>query len=82
MRLFDNSSDKGLTDIILLLTRSEAAELRDSLNDVLKQTKWQDYHLHVDDSEYKHEITVALYEPDSPNPYFAKRIQQLVAEDK
>ena len=41
-----------------------------------------DLHIHVNDQEYKKEITVALYDPSGKISQFSRGIQKLILEDK
>lgn len=80
MRILDKARDQSVKNITLLLTVSEASELRDKLNGLLFSNLRGD-HIHVDDKEYQHEITVALYD-SSTMAGFAERIKRLILEDK
>jgi len=81
MRILDEHKGKGLQKILLLLTSSEASELRDTLNLLLSNSDKKRYHLHVNDSEFIHEITVSLYyENDVAD--FDDRVQDLITNDK
>jgi hypothetical protein len=48
-----------LTTAYLWLTVSEAAELRDTLNQLLRQEDFEGHH-HVSSADYKTEVTVSL----------------------
>ncbi|HSV38313.1 MAG TPA: hypothetical protein VLI04_06085 [Nocardioidaceae bacterium] len=54
----EGSPGDALTSAFLWLSRSEAAELRDALNDVLA-TEQTDWHAHISSADYKIELTVA-----------------------
>jgi hypothetical protein len=49
----------GVHDLMLFLTRSEAAELRDTLADLLDHFEEPGWHGHVSSADYQTEITVA-----------------------
>jgi predicted hydrolase (HD superfamily) len=64
---------------MLLLTLSEAEELRDDLDSLINKQKM--HHAHVNDSEYNHEITVAIYDEKNLTG-FDERATQLILTDK
>lgn len=61
MRILDEISDKPLANIILYLTFSEASELRDSIDLILK--KPINNHAHIPSEDFQKEITVCIYDP-------------------
>lgn len=76
MRILDEKRDKSVDRATILLTQSEAQELRDSLDLLLREGKGQ--HAHVPDEDFKKEITIAIYSPgdfDGFNPRFQKLIK-------
>lgn len=77
MRLFDETNDRTLKSLVLLLTMEEARELRDDLGALLQKT---DTHAHVDDSTYEHEVTVAIYDPQRLKG-FNDRIVKVIIDD-
>jgi len=79
MRILDGTSDNALTDVYIYLTIEEAKEMLDSLAALLE--KPDNNHTHIDDNEYKHEITISIYTEDNIK-YFNKRSQKLILEDK
>lgn len=80
MRLLDTENDKALCDIKIYLTRAEAQELLDDLIALLKTDK-KAYHVHINDVQYKHEITVALYDEKDIST-FNDRSKKLIKFDK
>ncbi|MEG0472580.1 MAG: hypothetical protein RR588_09610 [Solibacillus sp.] len=80
MRLLDQERDVCIKDIVVLLTYEEAFELRADLDQLL-ESKRKDFHVHLDDKEYKREITIALYEEGKKYKNFNERINQLICED-
>ena len=62
MRLDGDTADDGrLRQVILGLTRAEAAELRDALNDLIERfdrSETDAWHTHVSSSDFQTEITV------------------------
>ena len=51
--------DAELSEVLLYLTRDEAAELRDSADAVLQHFDEPGYHAHVSSSDYQIELTLA-----------------------
>lgn len=80
MRILNQNTDKSLQDILLLLTKSEALELRDELERLLSSNQ-KDNHGHINDIEYQREITVAIYDDSNKNG-FDDRTKRLIIEDK
>ena len=58
--LIIDKNDNSIDGITLLLTEAEASELRDKLESIL-QSKTGSSHSHINDSDYKKEITVCTY---------------------
>ena len=58
--LIIDKNDNSIDGITLLLTEAEASELRDKLESIL-QLKTGSSHSHINDSDYKKEITVCTY---------------------
>ncbi len=57
MRIEGDGSE--VRDLLLTVTRSEAAELRDTLDDLLHNFEVPGWHGHVSSADYQTEITVA-----------------------
>lgn len=81
MRILSDDKDEAIKSVMLLLTIDEAKELKGSLDELLVSNLKND-HIHIDDEDYKHEITVALYEPAGQISQFHERVQRLILEDK
>jgi helix-turn-helix protein len=81
MRILDEITDKPLSNVTLLLTHNEASELRDKLDSLIQNYNRKEWHDHVTDNEYQHEITIAIYNEVDVSE-FNKRIQQLIINDK
>ena len=67
MKIYDTDSERVLKSVTLFLTPAEAAELGDSTTDLSDHP--EKHHHHVCDSEYKSEITVAVYTDDNLNSF-------------
>jgi hypothetical protein len=78
MRILDEKRDNSVDRATILLTRSEAQELRDSLDLLLRDGKGQ--HAHVPDEDFKKEITIAIYTPENLDE-FNQRYQKLIKEN-
>jgi hypothetical protein len=77
MRIIDNDNKKVLDKVLIMLTVSEAKELADMIES-LDPTVGD--HIHVDDIDYKREITVAIY-TDENQHYFAEEIRKIIADE-
>jgi hypothetical protein len=77
MRIIDEENNKTLNSILIMLTPEEAAELASKLKS-LDPTNGE--HLHVDDIDYKREITVAIYTAENSG-FFADEIRRILAEE-
>ena len=80
MRILDVEGDKSLSEIALYLTRPEANELMDSLEQLLADPNPNSRHEHVSSSDYKNEITVCIYDPENLEG-FNHRSKRLITED-
>ena len=74
MRILDESNDRPLTSVLILLTSDELRELLDSLKTV---TPAKGNHVHVNDKEFTRRITVAIYTPENLG-FFHERVRRLV----
>ena len=79
MRILNNDTDKKVDNITLCLTKAEAAELRDTLESVLKRPKGN--HGHVPDYEANKELTVCVYDTSDLDSSLHDRIKKLIKED-
>ena len=78
LRLFNDERQQPLKDVTLYLTKSEASELRDSIEGLLSRPP--DDHTHVPSDDFSREITVCIYDLDSLD-HFDERAKQLILED-
>lgn len=79
MRILDNDSDKKIDNITICLTKSEASELRDTLDSLLKNAKGN--HGHVSDYDANKEITLCIYDQKDLDASFHDRVKKLIIED-
>lgn len=78
MRILDQDNDRSVSSVIIYLTNSEAAELRDSVEQILADAIGR--HEHVSSSDYSKEITVCIYDPDHLEQ-FDERSKKLILAD-
>lgn len=64
MRILDSEHDKALKNVILYLRLEEAKELMDDLARLIETKNLKD-HAHINDQEYKHELTVLIYDENN-----------------
>ena len=79
MRILNEDNGQPVSNVLLMLTPEEAKEPRDDLTHSLR-IKHKIFHAHVDDIEYQHEITFAIYSDDNLDT-FHERIQRLILDD-
>lgn len=80
MRILDEDSNKSINNVLLLLTYQEACELRDDLGRLISSGK-NNNHSHISDMEFKHELTLSLYN-ESDIAGFQERVKKLITEEK
>ncbi len=57
MRIYDKHNKEALTNILIMLTSKELRELIDSLDSLEEHME----HVHIDDDDYKRQITIGIY---------------------
>ena len=77
MRIYDEENEKTLTSILIMLTPSEVRELLGKL----KSLDVTNDHIHIDDEQYKREITVGIYTPQNIQNFSAKVIKLIQQDD-
>ena len=80
MRMLDLDDDKKLNRLILYLTKSEAKELRTSLDYIIEDPK-QHHHEHIPSEDYQKEITICIYDEKNLEG-FDERSKKLILEDE
>ena len=63
MRIYDPKEKRVVEGVTLFLTQEEARELGHSALQLAKSP--EQHHHHINDSEYRREITVAVYTPEN-----------------
>lgn len=81
MRILNQDDDKSIKNILILLTPREAAELKDDLETLLKQTE-NNQHTHINDMEYSREITIAIYRNSESINHFDEKTRKLILIDE
>ena len=79
MRILDEKANKSLDAAIIYLTQQEAAELRDSLEQLLADQLGR--HEHISSDDYRKEITVCIYDLNQLDQ-FDDRSRTLITEDR
>lgn len=77
MRIYDEKNKKALKTILIMLTPSEVHELIGYLKGLNEERD----HVHVNDENYKREITIGLYTPENIKN-FADDVVRLIQEDE
>lgn len=82
MRILDNTSDKALEDVLVLLTRKEAMILKSIIEQMLTEEE-QGHHHFLDMENFTREITLGLYDDVNidKNTYIP-RVIKLIKEDR
>jgi hypothetical protein len=60
MRILDELNDKSINKVTLYLTKSEARELLDGIEQLI--VKEDNNHVHINDEDFKKEVTVCIYD--------------------
>lgn len=79
MRLLDQNADRTVQRLLVLLTKAEASELRDSLELLLADSIGR--HEHVPSEDYRKEITIAIYDLSSLET-FDNRSRTLIVREE
>lgn len=76
MRMFDNDREMAISDVLILLKRSEAEEMRDILDELLESSRFIHEHI-LDADDINRQITMALYDDTNieRNPYMPRIIE-------
>ena len=77
MRLLDVDTDRAISNICVYLTPAEAKEMLGSLEELVGSP--ETHHFHLDDAEYKHEISIAVYS-DQNMSQFDERSKRLIVD--
>lgn len=61
MRFINQENGQPISDMLLLMTYQEACEIRDDLERLISSDKLNE-HSHVNDAEFRHELTLSIYD--------------------
>ncbi len=78
MRLLDDGSNRKLDRVTLYLSRSEADELKSSLEEILERPEGN--HAHISSEDFEKEITICIYDENLLDG-FSERSKKLIQED-
>lgn len=78
MRILNLDTNEKINQASIYLTNAEAKELKDSLNNLLKNNS---HHEHISDDSYQTEITVCVYEEDNLEE-FDTRSRKLILDNE
>jgi hypothetical protein len=78
MRILNLDTNEKINQVTIYLTSSEAKELKDSLDNLLKNNS---HHEHISDDSYQTEITVCIYEKDNIGE-FDTRPKKLISDNE
>ena len=76
MRILDQTNNKVLTSVLIMLTPEEAHELSSSVRSINPEIG---DHIHVDDFNFKRGLTIAIYTPTNLK-FFNDRVRQIIEE--
>lgn len=74
MLIYDTENKRSLSSILIMLTPNEAHELSGSLKSINPK---EGNHIHVDDEDFKIEITLAVYTPENLK-FFSSDIREML----
>jgi hypothetical protein len=80
MRILNQDENKPIKNVLLMLTDEEATELRDDLERLLSK-KISNDHSHINNLEYTHELSIALYDANNIEE-FDERTKKLILHDE
>jgi len=79
MRILNADNDSAIKDIILYLRTEEAKQLYHSIGILLQRNDLAE-HIHINDADYTHEITVLLYDENQVKS-LDERSKKIISED-
>ena len=77
MRILNSELNTPIDNVGIYLTRDEAKQLRDYLEQLLEEPEL--HHIHVNDENYEYEITVSVYDQNNLES-FDERSRKLIQE--
>lgn len=79
MRILNQADNAPLSSITVYLTAAEALQAIGYLEQMLAEPR--QHHFHLNDDEYRRELTLAVYQPGNLDHY-DERSRKLIAEEK
>ena len=79
MRILDIDASKAIDNVILYLTKEEASQLQYDLQSLLENFQVGNHH-HINDVDYKREITVTIYDENDVTE-LDERSRRIIQED-
>jgi hypothetical protein len=76
MRIINRENEKQINSVMIMLTEKEAHELSDLIASINPE---EGDHIHVNDLEYKREITVLIYTPNNLH-FFNDKIKEAIGK--
>ena len=80
MRILNQDADRAINAVTIYFTKSEASELKDSIEQLLADPLGR--HEHVSSSDYTKEVSICIYDPDHLDEQFNQRSMKLILEDR
>jgi len=80
MIIFDEDTNRSISNITLLLKDDEALQLVTYLNSLLARGV-KNEHCHLNNDDYAKEVTVTLYDKDGDIDHFAEKYKKLILSD-
>lgn len=68
MIFINQENGRPINDMLLLMTAQEACEIRDDLERLIASDQLND-HSHINDADFKHQLTLAVYDENHLDGY-------------
>jgi hypothetical protein len=74
MRIIDTNGNRAVSSVLIMLTPNEASELVDKIKGI---NPGLGDHVHINDIDYKREITIAIY-TDENRSHFSEEVRNIL----
>jgi len=81
MKIFNEDTNKSLSNITILLTKNEILQLISNLEN-LSSDIINNNHFHLNSDDYSKEITISLYDQNGVLDYFEEKYRKLILSDE
>jgi len=81
MKIIDEMTNKSLSNITILLEKSELTQLIGYLEDLSSEVA-QNEHYHLNNDDYSKEITIAVYDDKGSLEHFAEKYKKIIVSDE